>query len=743
MKRSVFFKPTILYALCLMLLAAGMGLAQQKKEMTVEWIYSDDAGNATALPAYFWLRDGTALIYDRRQPKLQRTFERFDPQTGKREPALDMRKALASLQTLINKEDVPEVLTGPTAFDESGRSVVYEFGGDIFLLDLAGAQFRRLTKTEAEEKSVSMSPDGQAVAFVRNNDLYAYDLKANKENRLTTDGSETMLNGTLSWVYWEEVFGRHDTGYWWSKDSKSIAYMQTDESPVSVSTYTDFQPWQPRVIKQRYPKAGEPNPRVRVGIVSLDQPQTTWVDLNKDSYEYIVRVGWLPDSSRVSVETLNRKQDALDLYFADRATGKTQHILKETDDAWVNIYEPFFLKDGKRFIWPSERTGYAHLYLYTMDGKQVNQITKGDWSLRPAGMFASYGDNALLAVDEKENWAYFTAQEKSSIEQQLYRIKLDGSGMQRLSQGDGFHVVRFSPDNRYYFDRYSNISTMPSLELHQNDGKTAQMLAGPRPEMLAQFGMQYPELMTIPAADGFQMPAQMLKPKNFDPKKKYPVIIFVYGGASSPTVINQWNGLDNYFNQILLNKGYLVMTFDNRASTGISHALEKTIKGQMYGDVELNDLKAAVKWTKAQPYIDGNRVGLWGWSGGGIYTLLGMTRTQEFKAGIAVAAVTDQRFYDTRWTESVMKTPQDNLQGYEKVSLLKSAKDLHGRLLLVHGTYDDNVHIQNAWAFTDELIKANKMFDMMIYPMRQHPIIDKPARIHLYTRMVEFWTANL
>jgi dipeptidyl-peptidase 4 len=235
----------------------------------------------------------------------------------------------------------------------------------------------------------------------------------------------------------------------------------------------------------------------------------------------------------------------------------------------------------------------------------------------------------------------------------------------------------------------------------------------------------------------------MLKPKDFDPKKKYPVIIYVYGGPSSPTVVNTWSSADNYFDNILLHKGYLVMSFDNRASTGISHTLEKMIKGQMYGDIELNDLQAAVKWLKSQPYVDGDRVGVWGWSGGGVYTLVAMTRTQEFKAGIAVAAVTDQRFYDTKWTESVMKRPQDNPQGYEKVSLLKSAKDLHGRLLLVHGTYDDNVHIQNAWSFTDELIKANKMFDMMIYPMRKHPIADPPARIHLFNKMVEFWTKNL
>jgi dipeptidyl-peptidase 4 len=745
MKRFVFFKTAFLYALCLTFLAAAsaIALAQAKQEMTVEWIYSKEAARATTTPLYVWLRDSTAILYDHRKPEQERSFEKYNPQTNRREPMLDAQKALESLRALLSKEEMPEGLPWPTAFDATGRFAVYEFGGDIYLLNLAGAQFQRLTKTESEEKSVSFSPDDASLAFVRDNDLYVYDIKENKERRLTLDGSETTLNGTLSWVYWEEVFGRHDEGYWWSKDSKAIAYLQTDESPVSVSVYSDFKPWQPRVIKQRYPKAGEPNPRVRVGIVGINDAKTTWVDLNKDSYEYVVRVGWLPDSQRVSVETMPRSQEALDLYFADRSTGKTQHVLKETDDAWVNMYEPYFLEDGKRFIWPSERSGYAHLYLYTMDGKVVNQITKGDWSLRPAGMFASYGDSALKAVDEKENWVYFTAQEKSSIEQQFYRIKLDRSRMQRLTQEDGFHTLGFSPDNRYYFDKHSNVSTMPSLSLRQSDGKMVQMLAAPRPELLAQFDMQYPEFMTIPAADGFSLPAQILKPKEFDPKRKYPVILYVYGGASSPTVVNTWGGTDYYFNQMLLNKGYLVMTFDNRASTGISHALEKLIKGQVYGDVELNDLQAAVKWIKAQSFVDPGRVGIWGWSGGGIYTLLAMTRTQEFKAGIAVAAVTDQRFYDTRWTEASMKTPKDNPQGYEKVSLLKSAKDLRGRLLLVHGTYDDNVHIQNAWAFTDELIKANKMFDMMMYPMRQHPISDTPARIHLYNRMLEFWTKNL
>lgn len=722
---------------------AGAAVAQDKSRITVEWIYSAQSREATARAAQMWLTDGTALLYDYRKPEKERTFERLSPATGSREPLLEMRKALASLESIVGKEKTPAVLSWPSAFDPAGKWAVYIFDGDIYLLNLASAQFRRVTQTQAEEKAANFSPDGSQLAFVRNNDLYAHNISENSEKRLTQDGSETRLNGTLSWVYWEELFGRRDIGYWWSPDSKAIAYLQTDDSPVSVMYYPDFRPYQPRVLTQRYPKAGQPNPFVRVGMVTIADGKTTWADIKRDTYEYIVRVKWLPASDRVSVQTLNRAQDELDLYFVERATGSARHVLKERDAAWVNLFDDlYFLKNGNGFIWTSERSGYAHLYLYTMEGKLSNQITKGEWAIRPSGAFASYDSRALQAVDESGGWLYFTAAEKSSLEQHLYRIRLDGSGFERLTKEDGFHRISFSPDARYYFDDYSNISTPPSLSLYQSGGAPVQTLAPARPALLAKFEMQYPQLMTIPAADGFQLPAQLLKPKDFDPQKKYPVIMYVYGGPSSPTVFNAWS-FSNYFDQILLDKGYLVMSFDNRSSANISKTLESKIKGQMYGDVELNDLLAAVKWLKSQPYVDGNRLGIWGWSGGGTYTLLAMTRSKEFKAGIAVAAGTDWRFYDTRWTEFSMKRPQDNPEGYQKTSLVAVAKDLHGRLLLVHGTYDDNVHIQNAWAFSDELIKAGKTFDMMIYPMRKHGIEDTPARIHLFKTMVEFWTKNL
>ncbi|MFQ5866289.1 MAG: S9 family peptidase, partial [bacterium] len=737
--RNYLFVLTVFFV-CI--LSSPFAIAQEKEQITVEWIYSDERDQVSALPRFVWLENNTALLYDLRRPKEDRTFEKFDPGSGKLTPAIDKSKAIASLNALLSAEDSTEALKWPLSFDHEGQKAVYLLKGDIYLLELAKAEFQRITDTEEKEKSVNFSPDSKLLAFVRENDLYVYDIERKAEKPLTTDGSETTLNGTLSWVYWEEVFGRRDIGYWWSNDSKAIAYLQTDESPVSVMHYVDFKPTVPRVLKQRYPKTGGKNPIVRVGVVEINKAKTTWVDIPDSSYEYVARVKWLPDSKRLSVQTMNRAQTELDLYFADRASGKVEHIMQETDSAWVNINDDlYFLKDGKHFIWQSERDGYAHLYRFTMDGKLVNQITQGEWALRSSGG-PFWLRQAVAAVDDKNGWIYFTALEKSSIERHLYRIRFDGTSMQRLTTEDGVHRIAFSPDADYYFDRYSNIRTLPSLSVYRSDGKLVSVLAEPRPELLAQFDMQYPELFTIPAADGFPMPAELLKPKDFDPNKKYPLIIYIYGGPSAPTVFNAWRS-SLYFDQILLRNGYLVARFDHRSATAISKKLENRLLNLMSGPRELKDVIDGVKWLKSQPYVDAERVGIWGWSGGGSFTLNAMTNSKEFKAGIAVAPVTDWHYYDTKWGEFAMKRPEDNPEGYEKTSFVKSAKNLHGRLLLVHGTYDDNVHPQNSWAFIEELIQANIQFDVMFYPMRKHGISDRPARIHLFNKMLEFWNKNL
>jgi dipeptidyl-peptidase-4 len=721
---------------------AGKGATAQapsKTNLTVEWIFSDEGRSVASLPSSVWLSDGKLMFYDTRKPAALRAFEVLDPATGTRRTALDMAAAVASLNKLLPPTEVRQVLTWPQLFDPSGRRALYLINGDLFLLEMATARFTRLTKTEAQEQSPEFSPNGQRLAFVRANDLYLIDLDTLTETRLTRDGSETTLNGTLSWLYWEEIFGRRDIGYWWSPDSKAVAYLQTDESGVEVSTFVDFQPDAPRVIRQRYPKAGKPNPKVRVGVVEPGHA-TTWVQITDRPFDAILRVKWLPDGRRVSVQTMTRDQHELGLYFADRETGAATRILTETDPGYVNIHDDLhFLADGKHFLWASERDDFYHLYRYSMDGRLVNQITRGPWAMASSGG-VSWVKQAVAGIDETSGWIYFMAMERSSIERHLYRIKSDGSGMTRLSVEPGVHRISMAANTRFYLDSYSNIRMMPSLTLHQTDGSRKLSLASPRMELLAGFELQYPELLTIPTADGFPMPARLLKPKDFRSDRKYPVILSVYGGASSPTVFNSWQS--DFFAQLLLYEGYVLIRVDNRSATAISKRLENTVVGKI-GEPETADFVDAIRWLKAQSWVDGGRIGVWGWSHGGWSTLNLMTRSKEFKAGIAVAPVTDWRFYDSKWAEAFLGTPQENPEGYARSSLVRRAGELHGRLLLVHATYDDNVHPQNTQAFADALIKSGKLFELMIYPMRKHDIGDREATIHLYRTMLDFWKRNL
>ncbi len=732
----------ILSLLTLLLFICACGDSEDDNQITVEWIYSDTAKAIAAVHKYQWLEDNTAILFDTRLEKKERTFLKLDPQTqSELGPAVDREKAVASLQEYLGKEDSTEYLEWPLSFDPYGNYAVYLYKKDIFLLDLAASEFRRVTQTETAEKAPRFSPDGSRLAFVRENDLYIYDLAANREKRLTSDGSDTILNGTVSWVYWEEIFGRRDIGYWWSEDSRALVFLQTDESAVTKMHYVDFKPAVPRLITQRYPKAGTDNPVVKVGLMEIDSPQIKWIKL--EPYEYICRVKWHQDNQWFSVQTMNRAQTELNLFYIDRNTGKNLgKVLTETDTGWVNINDDLYFLESGNFLWQSERDGYAHLYQFNEDGSLVGQVTKGSWALRSSGG-PFWLRQSVVNIDEEHSQVYFTSLEKSSIERHLYRIGLDGSGLQRITREEGVHKVSFSPDGKYYFDTYSNINTLPAFALYSRDGERLTVIAEPRPELLEELQLQTPELFTIPTTDGFPMPAQILKPKDFNPGKKYPLIFNIYGGPSAPTVFNRWQGLSLFFDNMLLNRGYLVVKFDHRSATAISKKLENRLLKMASGPREIVDIVDGIRWLKSQPYVDPNRVGIWGWSGGGSFTLNSMTNTREFKAGISVAPVTDWHYYDTKWAEFTMKRPQDNPEGYEKTSFVKTAKNLHGRLLLVHGTYDDNVHPQNSWHFIDELVKENIMFDMMFYPMRKHGIADDPAKIHLYNKMLEFWQEYL
>lgn len=736
------FERLILPRIAVAMMVLASPASAQDERLSLEWVFSEEGKTAASLPDHAWLDNGMLLLYDKRVPKSERTIESYNPANGRRRAIVDAKKVVAAFTAQFEPEEPIEELGWPASFDPAGRWAVYEKSDDIVLLDLRSSEIVPVAVTDAEEKSARFSPDGRWLAFVRDNDLYAWNVGEQTEKRLTTGGSDTLLNGTVSWVYWEELLGRVDQGYFWSPDSASIAYLQTDESGVGLMHYVDFEPNLPKLIRQRHPKPGEANPRVRAGVVGLDDAQTTWVDLGSYPYEYLARIKWLPDGRRLALQMLDRPQTTLDLFIADASTGEASHIMRETDAGWVNVHDDLYFLDNGNFIWRSERDGYAHLYQFDADGELVNQITQGEWALRPSGGAAGM-NRAVSFISDDQQHIWFTSLEKATTERHLYRINIDGSGMQRLSGSGGAHRIWFRPDGAYYLDANSALDRPPALDLYRADGRKQATVTAAATDIPERFDFQSWEMFTVDARDGYSMPAMMLKPRFFDENKKYPALVYVYGGPSAPTVVNAWGGnARGMYHQLLTDHEVIVFYVDNRSAAGKSKIDANSIVRQLYGPVEVNDLLDGIEWLKSQPYIDVDRVGIWGWSGGGAMTLQAMTSSEEFAAGIAVAPVSDWHYYDTIYTERYMKRPQDNEEGYEITSHAKRAADIHGRLMLIHGTYDDNVHPQNSWSFADEMIEAGITFDMMIYPMRKHGISDDAAQLHVYKTMFEFWQRN-
>jgi len=700
-----------------------------QKKLTVEWLFNEDIQDKFRSPRFMWLDDGSVLLLDYRKPKGIRTLEFLDPKTGKRQEAVD-REKVSQVWGKLASEDAAEGNEWPEAVDPKGQALVYIVAGDLYCVEVSTSEVKRLTKTETEESSVHFSPDGKWISFFRDNDLYAVDWRTDSLKRLTSGATETLLNGPLSWVYWEEIYDRTSLPYSWSPDSQAIAYLQTDDSAVFVSTFVNFEPATQEVVRQRYPKAGQVNPKVRLGIVELASAKTTWMDCG--SYEYLARFNWLPDSREIAVQTMNRRQSELRLLIADRHSGRSREILEEKQAAWINLNDSlFFLKDGQYFIWLSERDGHQHLYLYRKDGQFIRQITQGDFMV-----------SSLVEADELRKMGYFTSNQKALKERHLYRIRMDGTGLECLTQEEGVHVTSLSPSREHFLDNHSSSSKPPSLSLYSTGGEQILTISPSPDDILHRYPISSPEFHTFETEDGLILPAMMFKPFQFDPQKKYPAIIYVYGGPDSPQVVDRW-GYRTLWNSLLCQEDFFVFTLEVRAGMMKNKALPTSIYRRAYGMQNVKDILAGVRWIKTLPYVDEERLGIWGWSGGGCTTLYTMTHCDVFKAGIAVAPVSDWHFYDTIYTERYQDTPQNNPDGYLETSSVQAAANLKGKLLIVHGTYDDNVHPQNTYAFIDKLIEHNIPFEMMIYPWRKHGIRDNPAQIHLYNLMLDFWQRNL
>ncbi len=719
--------------LVVMTAAAVAISAQSQGLLTVDAIYHPErrvAFGGVAEDDISWLDPATYVVA--RQSGSGFEWLKVDAASGRTSSLFDpdrMESALASLPGVTRAEAGLSARSNDLIFNAARTAMLVTIADDLYFYDIAGTRASRLTTTAGTEEEASFSPDGKLVAFVRANNLHLVEVATQRERPLTTDGAREILNGKLDWLYQEEIYGRDRfRGYWWSPDSTRVAFLQLDERPVPEYTVVDHIPYRPSLEITDYPKAGDPNPLVRLGISSVSGGATVWTDVSPSATsEYlIVAVDWTPDSKRVVYQIQDREQTWLDLNLAEVDNGRSHKLLRETTKAWVNnLGDPQWLKDGS-FLWFSERTGFKHLYRIAADGTVMHPVTSGRWDVR-----------TLYGVDERGDALYFAATERSPIGTDIYRINLDGTGLTRLSQTDGTHRAIFNPDFTLFADVWSNVTTPPQVRLRRSTGAEVRALDLNPVTALRDYRLSTPEFVQVKTRDGFVMEGMLIKPVDFNPNRRYPVYQFTYAGPGASQVKNQWGGREYMFHQMLAQHGVLVWVLDNRSASGKGVESQWPVYGRL-GELELQDLEDGVAWLKTLPYVDSTRMVLSGWSYGGFMTAYAMTHSTSWSAGIVGAPVTDWRDYDTVYTERLMKLPKNNPDGYRRTAPRFAADKLHGRMLLLHGTMDDNVHMQNSVQFAYELQKAGKPFEMMVYPKSRHGIGDGRLNSHLRQLMFDF-----
>jgi dipeptidyl-peptidase-4 len=728
-------------AVALIILTAGPSEAQQRM-LSIEDIYDPATRvnfSGSTLVEIRWL-DATHYL----QPRAGNggtIWQVVDAADGSERPLFDagkMEAALAGLAGVASGDARRVSRSRGIEFSESHSAALVTIGSDLYVYTFGTQRAVRLTTEAGEETQATFSPSGALVAFVRANDLYTVDVASQRERRLTTDGSDRILNGALDWVYEEEIYGRGDRqAYWWSPDSTALAFLRLDDTPVPTYITVDDIPYDQTIEKWDWPKAGDPNPLVTLGVVSTSGGAISWVDLDRypAADRLITSVDWTPDSGRVVYHVTNRIQTWLDLNIADRpgSAHSTRTIFRETTRASLDPGDyrpPTWLADGT-FLWLSDTSGWRHLFHYRADGTLIKQVTSGKWEVR-----------TLHGVDEMGPWIYFSGTERSPIGGDVYRVRLDGSGLTRLSKAAGMHTARFGPSFAYFVDTWSDISTPPQMWLRRNDGSDVRAIEENKVAVLKQYKLSTPDFVQVPTRDGFVMEAMIIRPPNFDPSRRYPVYQLTYGGPHSQTVRNSWRGAEGLYHQLLAQKGIIVWVCDNRTASGKGAESVWPLYRNL-GALELRDIEDCLAWLKRQPGVDGSRVGIHGWSYGGFMTSYALTHSTSFSMGIAGGTVSDWRDYDTVYTERYMGTPEDNPDGYRSSSPRWAAKDLHGQLLLIHGAIDDNVHVANTMQFVYELQKAQKPFRLMLYPKSRHGISDPALVHHLRTTMFNFIIENL
>ena len=606
----------------------------------------------------------------------------------------------------------------------------HSYTADYYLYVIETGELKPLL-TEGNQKIARFSPDGKKIAFVRENNLFVVDVQSGELSQLTTDGKyNNIINGHTDWVY-EEEFGFTD-GFQWSPDSKKIAYYRFDESHVSVYPMNRFDnKLYPTVYSFKYPKAGEPNAYVDIYVHDLESGNRTKIDVGAEKDQYIPWIQWT-SKGQLTLFRANRLQNDIDLMVADNS-GATRVIYEESDPRYIERISSetaTFLEDGDRYIVFSERNGWRHMYLYSISKGFLNQITDGQWEV-----------TQLCGVDEKKGIVYYMSTETSPLEKNLYSIKLNGKGKKRITPEAGTYTINFSKGMKYYMSKYSNITTPMTISLHTADGKLVRMIEdnAKLKATLEEYGVPQKEFFTFKNSMDIPLNGYMIKPNNFDPNKKYPVFMTQYSGPGSQSVMNRWQMT---WEEALVQEGYIVVCVDGRGTGYRGADFRKCTYGNL-GYFEVVDQTDAAKYLATLPYVDGSRIGIYGWSFGGFMSLNCILKSADvFKLAISIAPVTNWRYYDSIYTEIYNGLPQNNPEGYDQNSPINFADRLKGKLLIVHGSADDNVHMQNAMEMIRQLVNAGKQFDMMIYPDKNHSILGE-ARHHLMNHCIKYVKENL
>lgn len=660
-----------------------------------------------------------------------------DEKLSTEEQARRERQRTAALSGIVDYE-----------FASTGRALLFPLNGDLYYYDLNAAAtnaVRRLTSTPDAETDPRFSPRARYVSYVRGQDLYAYDLAANAEKRLTTDGGGLVANGVAEFIAQEEM--DRSTGYWWSPDEAHVAYARVDETPVAEVERFEIYADDVKVVKQRYPKAGAANALVDLYVLDVATNARVRVDLASavpglppTTDYYLARVDWFPDGRHLLVQRQTRDQKRLDLLQVDAKTGATRVLLTETAEHWVELHNDLrFLKKRGGFLWVSQRSGYPHVYRYSDDGRLVAQLTGGEWLVIGA-------PRAIVGVDETRGLVYFTGTKDGYAEKHLYSVPLDAKGPtepRRLTAEPGWHDVQMASDAHAFLDNHSSVDRPPSVALKDANGRRlAWLVENPldAKHPYAPYLATHPrfEFGSLPAADGTPLPWMLVKPHGFDATKRYPVVVLVYGGPHGRMVTNAWTGgLANY----LARRGFLVFSIENRGASRQGVRADTALHRRM-GAVEVEDQVAGANWLKRQPFVDPARVGVYGWSYGGYMTLNLMLRAPGvYAVGVSGAPVTDWSLYDTHYTERYMGTPADNAAGYLQSSAVTHAGGLAAPLLIVHGMADDNVLFANSTKLFAELQKRRKPFDVMVYPGYKHGLTRQasvgPHALSTITRYLE------